>query len=46
MPRHHHILSAASNLLGIALIIITGLHIGGAAEKRSPTRSPGWRRAA
>jgi hypothetical protein len=33
MPRHHHILNAASNLLGIALIIITGLHISGAAEK-------------
>jgi hypothetical protein len=33
MPRHHHILNAASNLLGIALIIITGLHITGRAEK-------------
>ena len=32
MPRHHHILNAASNLLGIALIIITGLHITGRAE--------------
>ncbi|MBW8753227.1 MAG: hypothetical protein JF595_03605 [Sphingomonadales bacterium] len=31
MPRHHHILNAASNLLGIALIIITGLHISGRA---------------
>ena len=29
MPRHHHILPAASNLLGIALIIITGLHVTG-----------------
>jgi len=27
MRRHHHILSSASNLLGIALIIITGLHL-------------------
>jgi len=33
MPRYHHILNAASNLLGIALIIITGLRITGAAEK-------------
>jgi hypothetical protein len=33
MPRHHHILNAASNLLGIALIIITGLHLSHAAEK-------------
>lgn len=29
MPRHHHILPAASNLLGIALVIITGLHVSG-----------------
>lgn len=27
MRRHHHILSSASNLLGIALIIIAGLHL-------------------
>lgn len=27
MPKHHHILNAASNLLGIALIILTGLHL-------------------
>ncbi len=33
MPRHHHILNAASNLLGIALIILTGLHLTGTAEK-------------
>ena len=33
MPRHHHILNAASNLLGIALIIITGLRLTGTAEK-------------
>ncbi len=33
MPRHHHILNAASNLLGIALIIIAGLHLTGTAEK-------------
>jgi hypothetical protein len=29
MPRHHHILPAASNLLGIALVIITGLNVSG-----------------
>lgn len=33
MPKHHHILNAASNLLGIALIIIAGLHLTGTAEK-------------
>lgn len=33
MPRHHHILNAASNLLGIALIIITGLHLSRTAGK-------------
>ncbi len=27
MPRSHHILGAASNLLGISLLIIAGLHI-------------------
>lgn len=27
MPKHPHILNAASNLLGIALLIITGLHV-------------------
>ncbi len=27
MPRHTHILNAASNLLGIALIIIAGLNV-------------------
>lgn len=27
MPKSHHILNAASNLLGISLIIITGLHL-------------------
>lgn len=27
MRRHHHILSSASNLLGIALIIVAGLHL-------------------
>ena len=32
MPRHHHILPAASNLLGIALIIITGLHVSGIGQ--------------
>ena len=33
MQRHHHILNAASNLLGIALIIITGLHISGSTRR-------------
>lgn len=33
MPRHHHILNAASNLLGIALVIITGLNIAGASAR-------------
>ncbi len=33
MPKHHHILNAASNLLGIALIFITGLHITGIAKR-------------
>ena len=32
MPRHHHILPAASNLLGIALIIITGLNVSGVGK--------------
>ena len=27
MPKDHHILNAASNLLGISLVIIAGLHI-------------------
>lgn len=29
MSKHPHILNAASNLLGIALIIVTGLHVAG-----------------
>ena len=29
MPKHSHILNAASNLLGIALIIVTALHVSG-----------------
>lgn len=32
MPKHHHILPTASNLLGIALIIITGLHVSDVAR--------------
>jgi hypothetical protein len=32
MPRSHHILNAASNLLGISLIIITGLHLTSRAQ--------------
>lgn len=45
MPRHHHILNAASNLLGIALIIITGLHITRTAEKTMADEI-GWLAAA
>jgi hypothetical protein len=33
MPRTGHILNAASNLLGIALLIIAGLHIANQSEK-------------
>jgi hypothetical protein len=33
MPKHHNILNAASNLLGIALIIITGLHLTNHGEE-------------
>lgn len=33
MPRSHHILSAASNLLGITLLIIAGLHIANRSEQ-------------
>jgi hypothetical protein len=33
MDTNHHILNAASNLLGISLLIIAGLHIGSAAAK-------------
>jgi hypothetical protein len=33
MRRTHHILSAASNLLGITLLIIAGLHISNRAGK-------------
>ncbi len=32
MPRHQHILNAASNLLGIALVIIAGLNVSRAAR--------------
>ena len=32
MPKHPHILNAASNLLGIALLIIAGLHVAGRAR--------------
>jgi hypothetical protein len=31
--RHHHILNAASNLLGIALIIVTSLHLTHIADQ-------------
>lgn len=33
MQKGHHILSSASNLLGITLLIIAGLHISDAAIK-------------
>ena len=33
MGRNSHILNAASNLLGIALVIIAGIHVAGKAEK-------------
>jgi hypothetical protein len=41
MPRHHHILNAASNLLGIALLIITGLHLTG-TEAKTMADEIGW----
>jgi hypothetical protein len=31
LPKHPHILNAASNLLGIALLVITGLHVSNVA---------------
>lgn len=33
MSKHPHILNAASNLLGIALIIVTGLHVAGRSHR-------------
>ena len=33
MPKTHHILNAASNLLGITLLIIAGLHITDVARR-------------
>lgn len=33
LPKTHHILSSASNLLGITLLIIAGLHISNAAAR-------------
>ena len=33
MPKTHHILNAASNLLGIALLIIAGLHISSKSQQ-------------
>jgi hypothetical protein len=33
MDNGHHILNAASNLLGITLLIIAGLHISNSADK-------------
>ncbi len=33
MPKTHHILNAASNLLGITLLIIAGLHISDKAQR-------------
>ena len=33
MPRTHHILGPASNLLGISLLVIAGLHISNTAAR-------------
>ena len=33
VPKTHHILASASNLLGITLLIIAGLHISNAAAR-------------
>lgn len=33
MDKHHHILNAASNLLGISLLIVTGLKVSGHSGK-------------
>ena len=33
MPKHPHILNAASNLLGIALIIVTAIHVAGRSAR-------------
>ncbi|MES2443000.1 MAG: hypothetical protein V4574_09230 [Pseudomonadota bacterium] len=33
VPKSHHILSSASNLLGITLLIIAGLHISNTAAR-------------
>lgn len=33
MNKHHHILNAASNLLGISLVIIAGLKVSGHSGK-------------
>jgi hypothetical protein len=33
MPKHPHILNAASNLLGIAFVIIAGLNVTGMNDK-------------
>lgn len=33
MDKHHHILNAASNLLGISLVIVTGLKVSGHAGR-------------
>lgn len=41
MPKTHHILNAASNLLGITLLIIAGLHISDKAQ-RTFSDEIGW----
>lgn len=41
MQRHHHILPAASNLLGIALVIIAGLNVTG-IRHRTFADEIGW----
>lgn len=43
MSKHPHILNAASNLLGIALIIVTGLHVAGGIANLWPTKWRCWR---
>jgi len=41
MPRSHHILGAASNLLGISLLIIAGLHLSNRSAQTF-TDEIGW----
>lgn len=43
MSKHPHILDAASNLLGIALIIVTGLHVAGRNRQSLADEMACWR---